>query len=227
MDIIEIKDRNEYDNINRKMDAYYEKRCINLLLNRQFTPKNYKEYDAILDFKIYGIDYVCDNFYNYNTFYCLFELDERMKNYIIKRLIKNRALRIGRKSLITGLNNYELVIPKKILKQNTGNNNDYERLYTNIDRITEQLIDLPNPHKKYVYDEDGGVCGYYINDIMNDYTIFKNWIRKMKNIHADIKLKVMSKIIGIEYVEKKFNIKNTPIYKELRKRRRDKKKTIM
>lgn len=224
MDIIDLKNRTDYENDNIKMDAYLAKMGINLILNRQFTPKNYKGCDAILDFKKYGLDYVCDTFYNYNTFYSLFELDERMKNYMINRLIKNGGLRIGEKSLMTGLNSYELVIPKNILKQITENNNykDFERVYANTDKLTEQLIDMPNPNKKYEYDEDGGVCGYYITDIMTDYTIYKNWTRKMKNIHADLKIKVMSKISGIDCAEKKCNIKNTLIYKELRKRRRDK-----
>lgn len=176
--------------------------------------KNENRINAFTDYKKHGLDYVCERVYKYNDFVKLMKSNERLELYIFKKLLSIGVIKkIGRISIIN-TDKYDTAIPKKVRENINGVDSedeyDYET-FGNKEELDNYLTRLTS------YDGDE-----YIYELIDKYNNFKSWNKKIKNTHNELIIKIFHKEKGINYVVKNTAYKKTDLYKELRKRKREK-----
>jgi hypothetical protein len=176
--------------------------------------KNENRINAFTDYKKHGLDYVCERVYKYNDFVKLMKSNERLELYIFKKLLSIGVIKkIGRISIIN-TDKYDTAIPKKVRENINGVDSedeyDYET-FGNKEELDNYLTRLTS------YDGDE-----YIYELIDKYNNFKSWNKKIKNTHNELIIKIFHKEKGINCVVKNTAYKKTDLYKELRKRKREK-----
>ncbi len=166
------------------------------------------------DYKLYGLDYVCERVYKYDDFVELMKKNERLELYIFKKL---RIMGVIKK---TGRNNtfkydyYDTLLPKKVRT-------------LIIDSDSEDEWDMPSYENKeglhkYLFHLTSFDGEEYIYELIEKYNDFKNWNKKMKNTHNELIVKLFNKKEGINCNTNNNTYKKTKLYKELRRRKREK-----
>lgn len=169
--------------------------------------------NAFTDYKKHGLDYVCERVYKYNDFVKLMRSNERLEFYIFKKLLNIGVIKKTGRIECIKTDTYGTVLPKKVRK-NMGINceDDYDRkTFDNKVKLNDYLMELTT------YDGDE-----YIYDLLDKYNNYKNWIKKLKNTHNELIIKFYHKEKLINYVVKNNAYKKTNLYKELRRRKREK-----
>lgn len=166
--------------------------------------------NVFIDYKKYGLDYVCDRVYKYNDFVKLMRINERLELYIFKKLLSIGVIKKTGKIGIINTDLYDTTIPKKVIENISEDECDYET-YDNKEQLDNYLTRLTS------YDGEE-----YIYELIDKYNNFKTWNKKINTIHNELIINIFQKERGINRVMKNTDYKKTDLYKELRKRKRDK-----
>ncbi len=188
---------------------------IGLKNNKQIAQQQISNSISVFtDYKLYGLDYVCERVYKYDDFVELMKKNERLELYIFKKLrIMGVIKKTGRNDTFK-YNYYDTFLPKKVrtLIIDSDSEDEWDMTsYENKEQLDTYLTRLTS------FDGEE-----YIYELIEKYNDFKNWNKKMKNTHNELIVKLFKKREGIDCDTNNNTYKKTKLYKELRRRKREK-----
>jgi len=163
----------------------------------------YNNGEIFNDYLHYGLDYVCDNIYKYKTLNQLLGRNDKVDLYVFRKLLKKGF--ITKEILLSGYTNYNTFIPKNIIDTLDYFNQRYTVLMSYLDDGQSSEEDNDNSE-----------------ELHNHNKYFTVWNTKIKNLHKDIMISLYNKEHGITPTRDKKAFRRTALYKELRKRIKEK-----
>ncbi len=168
------------------------------------------------DYKIFGLDYVCERVYKYEDFVDLMKKNERLELCIFIKLRNIGVIKKTGRNDTFKYNYYDTLLPKKVrtLIIDWDSEDEWDMTsYENKERLHKYLFHLTS------YDGEE-----YIYELIEKQNYFKKWNRQINNTNNELIVKLFNKKEGIDCNTNNNTYKKTKLYKELQKRRREKAK---